>query len=178
MGKRKYELLAACQEDDWTPAPARPGSFTTVMTRKIIQLLNDSKHSAGFTISTLFHHLYHDPSLVTRPVLFELSQFDFGKIWLRPQQQITQPKCTTTLRLTLRGNWHPGDELAIHDIASGLRYLKHIREIEFNGMDSHTNKLPRTVFVIMVIIKWRKRFLKRRQIRLDQAASKNEIVQD
>jgi hypothetical protein len=175
-GRRKFELLTAASCDDWTPAPERPGSFTTVMVSEIEELLE--KQSSGFTVSTLYHKLYHSQKLQTKPLLFDMSQRDYGKLWLRPRPEDTvdhQPqKALTTLKLTL----HIADQiddLAIHDIARGLQYLKYVQRITFDELDGPDDvvlELVRSVRMATIIRNWRKAFLKRKR-RLEAEKSRD-----
>jgi hypothetical protein len=186
-GKRKFELLTAASCDDWTPGPEKPGSFTTVMVDEIEELLK--KHSLGFTMSTLYHKLYHSRKLETKPLLFDMSQRDYGKLWLRPRlmndlhqkgdpndSSHHQPqKSVATLKLTLHIA-EQIDDFAIHNIARGLQYLKYVQKITFDeldGPDSVVLELVRSVRMATIIRNWRKAFLKRKR---QAEAAKNHAV--
>ncbi|KAH0537356.1 hypothetical protein FGG08_005835 [Glutinoglossum americanum] len=172
-GKRKFELLTASSEDDWTPGPEKPGSFTTVMVNEIEELLKNQ--SSGFTISTLYHKLYHSQKLETTPFLFDMSQRDYGKLWLRPSPKSDprpkdgphrQPQeALTTLSLTLHISDQIND-LVIHEIARGLQYLKNVQKITFDELDAPDSvvlELVRSVRMATIIRNWRKAFLKRKR---------------
>ncbi|KAH0558473.1 hypothetical protein GP486_004869 [Trichoglossum hirsutum] len=179
-GTRKFELLTAASCDDWVPGPEKAGSFTTVMVNEIEELLK--KQSSGFTVSTLYHKLYHSRELKTKPLLFDMSQRDYGKLWLRPRPEDPdrQPqKDLTSLKLTL----HIADQvndLAIHDIARGLQYLKYVQKITFDELyapDDVILELVRSVRMATIIRNWRKAFLGRKR-RVAEAAKSREVPED
>ncbi|KAI9786492.1 MAG: hypothetical protein M1839_006952 [Geoglossum umbratile] len=167
LGMRKFELLTAASSDDRTLAPGKPGSFTTVMTDKIEELLDQQKHSFGFAISTLYFSLYHNNDLASKPLLFDMSQKDYGKLWLRPRLGDNQTEPTrTTLKLTLHIAKQT-DDLVIHEIARGLQYLKNVQKItldELSGPDRVVYEFVQSVRRATIIRNWRKAFLRRKRL--------------
>jgi hypothetical protein len=180
---RKFELLTAASSDDRTLAPGRPGSFTTVMTDKIEELLDKEKHSCGFAISTLYFSLYHNDKLAAKPLLFDMSQKDYGKLWLRPrmEREPAEP-ARTTLKLTLYISKQT-DDLVIHEIARGLQYLKNVQQIAFdelNGPDHVVDAFVQSVRRATIIRNWRKAFLRRKRLAAQadgsQASSEDRVT--
>jgi hypothetical protein len=136
-GRRKFELLASSME--LSPAPGKPGSFTAALIKVLKHLLSSPEHCRGFSTSILYSHLYHYPDLEKfKPLLFDQSQFDYGKIWLRPQRAPATPEMTVkpsdvALDLKIHLNLTKEDPvgLAMNELAKALQYLPHVHHIDF-----------------------------------------------
>jgi hypothetical protein len=139
-GRRKFELLASSMS--MSPSPGKPGSFTAALIKVLKHLLKEPKHRNGFSTSVLYSHLFHHPDLtVYKPLLFDQSQFDYGKIWLRPQKspadtQRLVPPSDVTLDLKIYLNLAKKDPigLAMNELAKALQYLPHVHYIEYGEL--------------------------------------------
>ena len=139
-GRRKFELLASSMA--MSPSPGKPGSFTAALIKVLAHLLNEPKHRNGFSTSLLYSHLFHHPDLVEyKPLLFDQSQFDYGKIWLRPQkspaetQRLAQPSdVTLDLKIHLSLTKKDPIGLAMNELAKALKYLPHVRYIDYGEL--------------------------------------------
>lgn len=136
-GRRKFELLASSMS--LSPSPGKPGSFTAALIRVLKSLLGEPEHKRGFSTSILYSRLYHYPSLEKyKPLLFDQSQFDYGKIWLRPQRspahhEILVKPSDVALDLKIHLNLTKDDPvgLAMNELAKALQYLPHVHHIDF-----------------------------------------------
>jgi Caspase domain len=139
-GRRKFELLASSMS--WSPSPGRPGSFTAALIKVLTHLLNEPKHKSGFSTSVLYSHLFHCPDLAEyKPLLFDQSQFDYGKIWLRPQKwpadtpRLAQPSdVTLDLKIHLSLTKQDPIGLAMNELAKALKYLPHVHYIDYGEL--------------------------------------------
>ena len=139
-GRRKFELLASSME--LSPSPGKPGSFTAALIKVLKHLLNEPKHKHGFSTSILYSRLYHDPELAMyKPLLFDQSQFDYGKIWLRPQKPATNTEAAVIpsdvvldlkIHLSLSKDGPVG--LAMNELAKALQYLPYVHHIDFSQL--------------------------------------------
>ena len=141
IGKRKFELLTSAAHDARSPAPHYPNSFTKTLTDALRSLL--AANPKGFCTSDLYREAYHtiplDPA-TTKPLLFDQSRHNFGKIWLMPQVLSDQPPKTssedeegTFLKLTFRLNKNP-DLAVMNELALNLQYLPYVDQIKFEDL--------------------------------------------
>ena len=139
-GRRKFELLASSMS--LSPSPGRQGSFTAALIEVLKNLLKEPKHQHGFSTSILYSHLYHYPDLAKyKPLLFDQSQFDYGKIWLRPQrsaanvEMLVKPS-DVVLDLKIHMSLTKEDPvgLAMNELAKALQYLPHVHHIDFEQL--------------------------------------------
>lgn len=136
-GRQKFELLASSMS--LSPSPGKPGSFTAALIKVLKQLLSSPQHSRGFSTSILYSRLYHHPDLEKyKPLLFDQSHFDYGKIWLRPQRSLANPETAlkssdVALDLKIHLNLTKEDPvgLAMNELAKALQYLPHVHHIDF-----------------------------------------------
>jgi hypothetical protein len=136
-GRRKFELLASSMS--LSPSPGKPGSFTAALIKVLKTLLSEPEHKRGFSTSILYSRLYHYPYLEKyKPLLFDQSQFDYGKIWLRPQrppanQEMLAKSSDVALDLKIHLNLTKEDPvgLAMNELAKALQYLPHVHHIDF-----------------------------------------------
>ena len=135
MGKRKFELLTSAAHNAESPAPEYEGSFTRALNKALQKLLKE--HDNGFLTSDLYNELYHSvPKHLPRPLLFDQSRHDYGKIRIRPQNFTAVVKPETQayfLNMTLRINVEPEDAI-IYELARGLSFLPHVNEVRFEKM--------------------------------------------
>lgn len=143
IGKRKFELLTSTAHNATSPAPHSAHSFTKTLTDALRSLLN--KRPKGFCTSDLYREVYHTippHPATTKPLLFDQSRHNFGKIWLMPQVLSDRPPKTTEegegedgrfLKLTFRLNKSP-DLAVMNELALNLQYLPHVDQIKFEDL--------------------------------------------
>lgn len=135
IGKRKFELLASVGADAKAPTPSTLSSFTRSLIVVMRKLLISNPQ--GFRTSDLYRELYHTTDYNTKPMLFDQSRQDYGKIWLRPQvippNTPTVGKGDTFLNLTLRLNKEPGNVM-MNELALALQYLPHVDQVRFETL--------------------------------------------
>ena len=139
-GRRKFELLASSMS--LSPSPGKPGSFTAALIKVIRKLLKEPKHKHGFSTSILYSHLFHHPELAKyKPLLFDQSQFDYGKIWLRPQssganvEMLVKPSdVVLDLKIHLSLSKEDPVGLAMNELAKALQYLPYVHHIDFSQL--------------------------------------------
>ena len=139
VGKRKFELLTSAAHDARSPAPKSEHSFTRTLTTALRTLLQ--KCPKGFHTSDLYREVYHTISphpATTKPLLFDQSRHNFGKIWLMPQLLSNQPPKAKEggggfLKLTFRLNEDP-DLAVMNELALALQYLPHVDQIKFDDL--------------------------------------------
>ena len=183
-GRQKFELLASSTE--LSPAPGKGGSFTAALIDTLKSLLGDSEHKQGFSTSTLYRRLYHHPDLQRyKPLLFDQSHFDQGKIWLRPHKSspATETPVYTSdvaidLKLHLSLTKYDKMEfvgLAMNELAMKLQYLPHVHHIDFKELyagDDDVKKfldgVTRATIVKEVIRRLKNRVKERKKQRLLQ----------
>lgn len=138
VGKRKFELLTSAAHDAWSPAPKSEHSFTRTLTTALRSLLEEKP--GGFCTTDLYREVYHTipqhPDC-TKPLLFDQSRHNLGKIWLMPQVVSDRPPKTGEegrfLKLTFRLNQDPN--LAVmNEIALNLQYLPYVDQIKFDDL--------------------------------------------
>ena len=155
VGRRKFELLASCAHDQF----CRSNNFTQQLSECMQRLLKSS--SDGFSTSELYRELYHGKSAdkvpgapyESKPMHFDESARDYGKIWLRPQR--LQPKAQTLrdrmfMNVTFALNTNP-DSGVTNEIARALRYLPHISQTRFEGLFDPRATLTRVVISVIWI---------------------------
>ena len=138
IGKRKFELLTSAAHDARCPAPKSEISFTRTLTTAFRSLLKENPK--GFSTTDLYREVYHSVPLhsaTTKPLLFDQSRHNFGKIWLMPQVLSDRPPKTEEegrfLKLTFRLNEDPN--LAVmNELALKLQYLPHVDQIKFDDL--------------------------------------------
>ena len=134
IGKQKFELFTSAGAHDRVPSPGQPGSFTSALLDVLRKLLD--ANPKGFCTSQLYRELFHfiPQEIMTKPMLFDQSRQSSGKIWLRPQESITDAKSDTKdgkfLNLNLQLNDEPND-VVMNDLALALQYLPHVVKVRF-----------------------------------------------
>ena len=164
MGRRKFELLASCAHDQ--PC-SLTNSFTKQLSECMQRLLKSSPH--GYSTSELYRELYHRQStdkiaggpFGSRPLHFDESAHDYGKIWLRPQT--LQPKARTLgnrmfMNVTFALDVYP-DRGVMNEIARAFRYLPHINQTRLEKFYDPRAELIRVVKSVI----WIQRLSKRRR---------------
>ena len=139
-GRRKFELLASSMS--LSPSPGKPGSFTAALIKVIRNLIKEPKHKHGFSTSILYSRLFHHPELAKyKPLLFDQSQFDYGKIWLRPQSSATNVEMLVKpsdvvldLKIHLSLSKEDPVGLAMNELAKALQYLPYVHHIDFSQL--------------------------------------------
>lgn len=138
IGKRKFELLTSAAHDATSPAPKSEHSFTRTLTTALRSLLKENPK--GFCTSHLYREVYHTISphpATTKPLLFDQSRHNFGKIWLMPQVLSERPPKTEEegrfLKLTFRLNENP-DLAVMNELALNLQFLPYVDQIKFDDL--------------------------------------------
>ena len=141
VGKRKFELLTSAAHDKTSPAPHTANSFTKTLTDTLRSLLE--ANPKGFCTSDLYREAYHTiPSHrdTTKPLLFDQSRHNFGKIWLMPQVLSDRAPKTSSedeegsfLKLTFRLNKTP-DLAVMNELALKFQYLPYVDQIKFEDL--------------------------------------------
>ncbi|KAL9105458.1 MAG: hypothetical protein Q9227_009367 [Pyrenula ochraceoflavens] len=190
LGRHKFELLTSSLF--LNPSPGKPGSFTTTLIEVIDELLGSEKYNAGFSTSILYRHLYHHQALTHfKPLLFDQSQFDYGKIWLRPQLAPSDHAPSTNrsefaldlkLHLTLTQHDHIGQ--AMNELAKEMRYLPHVcridvRELHAGGDDVNMflKELDRVNIVKKVIRKLKQRVAVRKRLEQMPLSEEDPLIE-
>ncbi|KAI9729939.1 MAG: hypothetical protein M1834_006136 [Cirrosporium novae-zelandiae] len=144
LGRRKFELLTSSPANMQSYSPNSDKSFTTLLIKVLESLFQNETYQHGFPTSVLYRRIYHHPDadLDIKPMLFDQSQFDYGKIWLRPQVSVAynaplnKPPVSLDLRLNI--NLTKSDEklvgLAMNELATALKYLPHVHSIDFQEL--------------------------------------------
>ena len=138
VGKRKFELLTSAAHNAWSPAPKFKHSFTSTLTTALQSLLK--QNPKGFCTTDLYREVYHaipQDSESPKPLLFDQSRHNLGKIWLMPQMVSDRPPKTEEegrfLKLTFRLNQDPN--LAVmNELALNLQYLPYVDQIKFDDL--------------------------------------------
>ena len=155
VGKRKFELLTSAAHNARSPAPKSEHSFTRTLTTALRTLLQ--KSPKGFHTSDLYREVYHTISphpATTKPLLFDQSRHNFGKIWLMPQLLSNQaPKAKEDggggyLKLTFRLNEDP-DLAVMNELALALQYLPHVDQIRFDDLYAPSEQI--TNFMNLIV---------------------------
>ena len=161
IGRRKFELLASCPEDEVCQFRGLTKQLSECMQR----LLESS--SDGFSTSELYRELYHTKSASglagapygSRPLHFDQSARDYGKIWLRPLR--LQLKAQTLrdrifMNVTFALDGYP-DDASTNEIARALRYLPNINQTRFERFFHPRATLTRIVKTVI----WIQRLLRK-----------------
>ena len=154
IGKRKFELLTSAAHDARSPAPKSEHSFTRTLTTALRSLLK--KHEKGFSTAELYREVYHTvppPQMkITKPLLFDQSRRNFGKIWLMPQKLGDPPPKTEGegrfLKLTFRLNKEP-DLAVMNELALNLQYLPFVDQIRFEDLYAPREQITKLMDTIL-----------------------------
>lgn len=195
-GKRKFELLASSLS--LAPAPGQPQSFTAALIKVLRRLLKEPEYKNGVSTSILYRELYHSEELTKfKPLLFDQSQFDYGKIWLRPRIKSStavntpMPGSDTTLDLRLHLSLTKKelmDEkrvgLTMNRLARALQYLPDVQLIDFlelNAGDAEVRMFLQasrrltTVKKVIRILKERVKDRRRRKLEMEAQDPKRPL---
>ena len=161
MGKRKFELLASTSQEDWAYAPNHEGSFTSILSDVLDNLLDSEKHRKGFPTSKLYRDVYHNAKMHIKPYLFDQSRYDYGKIWLRPLPATSEATTTAknrdiTIDLTLHLTGPPNG-LMINNLAKSLQYLPHVQEVDFarlHAPEKDVKSLRSSIKQLQYLLRW------------------------
>jgi hypothetical protein len=109
------------------------------------------KHPQGFSTADLYSRVYHEQHKARKPLLFNQSKLDFGKIWLRPCQQ----KATSSTnaadaadvadsKFTLDVRFHLTKSVTIMDlnkVAKALQWIPFVQKVDMRSMHSPEDDL-------------------------------------
>ncbi|KAH0565179.1 hypothetical protein GP486_001425 [Trichoglossum hirsutum] len=171
--RTRVELLAATAHDKLAPSPAKPGSFTPLLVKKLKALLRKKPH--GFLVSELFESFDYDDQVAIKPRWYLQSEIDYGRLVLRPQQHNRSRSTEATLHLCLRLE-EPPDARVLQDIAKNLQIIPHVRDILIGDL----NAPPETIREIMKMVRVAhlfRRWAKRTRTKL-QESSKSLALYD
>ncbi|MCJ1397565.1 hypothetical protein MMC11_000759 [Xylographa trunciseda] len=172
LGRRKYELMASAPPDKLVPSAKNNDSFTRRLCDTLEGILSQKKYIKGFPTSELYRRIYHQTSDHIKPFLFDQSDFDFGKIWLRPLAAISElapsERPHVTIDLTLRLTELP-DPAKINELARALQYLPHVDEIKFEKLHAPAEEIQE-FFYCMRKAMHIKKFIKIIRLRLERKA--------
>ena len=173
LGRRKYELMASAPPDKLVPSAKHNDSFTRRLCDTLEGILSQKKYIKGFPTSELYRRIYHQTKDHIKPFLFDQSDFDFGKIWLRPLKAPPEPETPgerhhVTIDLTLRLTEMP-DPAKINELARALQYLPHVDEIKFEKLHAPAEEIQE-FFYCMRQAMHIKKFIKIIRHRLQQKA--------
>ncbi|MCJ1315907.1 hypothetical protein MMC15_001227 [Xylographa vitiligo] len=177
LGRRKYELMASAPPDKLVPSAKHNDSFTRRLCDTLEVVLGQPKYLKGFPTSELYRRIYHQTKDDIKPFLFDQSDFDFGKIWLRPLKVLSEPvspsqKHHITIDLTLRLTELP-DPAKINELARALQYLPHVDEIKFEKLHAPAEEIQE-FFYCMRKAMHIKKFIKIIRLRLQRKALAKE----
>ena len=178
IGKRKFELLTSAAHDRTSPAPKYSDiSFTTALTKALRSLLK--QNPKGFCTGRLYREVYHDipdcrNTTTTKPLLFDQSPHNLGKIWLMPQVLSNRPlksEGERYLKLTFRLDEDPN--LAVmNELAKNLQYLPHVEQIRFEDLSAPREQISNFMKTIVQARKIKP------LIRKMQAKRKRQVLAD
>ena len=181
IGKQKFELLAAAGPHNKVPAPGQPGSFTHALQIVLRKLLHTNP--TGFCTSALYRELFYSipQDIKTKPMLFDQSRHSYGKIWLRPQEQISGKAPTIKkegryLNLTLQLNEEPND-VVMNDLALTLQYLPHVDQVRFVDLYAPRHQIDSFMRSISMAQKLRP-LVRKLQARRDMRKLQQEMAQN
>ena len=157
MGKRKFELLAATPASERARAPEHEKSFTKNLCDTIEKLLET--HPKGFTTSKLYQQVYFKQEDARKPLLFDQSAYDYGKIWLKPFRREPKPSEKTGepvayIELKLKLPEVPS-QLRMNELAKAMQYLPHVEEVEFKQMNAPRHELDQFMNGVHKVMKLR-----------------------
>lgn len=190
LGKRKYELIVSSShdgDDAYVPAPKHPDSFTRRLCDTMEEMLQSPKYSNGFSTADLYRSVYHkqhapkhDSDRVRhdiKPLLFDQSLFDYGRIWLRPHftasespSSVQKPKIT--INLTLRMVEMPNAAI-MNEVARALQYVPHTEEITFEKLHAPQAEIQE-FFYGMQRAMYIKRIMRKLRLRLEKRKREQE----
>ncbi|MCJ1438958.1 hypothetical protein MMC27_008348 [Xylographa pallens] len=178
LGRRKYELMASAPPDKLVPSAKHNDSFTRRLCDTLEAVLSQAKYLKGFPTSELYRRIYHQTKDDIKPFLFDQSDFDFGKIWLRPLKVLSEPTSPSerhhvTIDLTLRLTELP-DPAKINELARALQYLPHVDEIKFEKLHAPAEEIQE-FFYCMRKAMHIKKFIKIIRLRLQRKAQAKEL---
>ena len=178
IGKRKFELLTSAAHDRTSPAPKYSDiSFTTALTKALRSLLK--QNPKGFCTGRLYREVYHDiperrNTTTTKPLLFDQSPHNLGKIWLMPRVLGDRPlksEGERYLKLTFRLDQDPN--LAVmNELAKNLQYLPHVEQIRFEDLSAPREQISNFMKTIVQAQKIKP------LIRKMQAKRKRQVLAD
>ena len=181
IGKQKFELLTSAGAHNKVPAPGQPGSFTHALLDVLRTLL--STNPRGFCTSALYRELFHSipQDIKTKPMLFDQSRQSYGKIWLRPQEGISEKKTVIKkegrfLNLTLQLNEEPND-VVMNDLALALQYLPHVDQVRFVDLYAPRHQIESFMRSILLAQKLRP-LVRKLQVRMQLRKLKRDMAQN
>ncbi|KAK4547220.1 hypothetical protein LTR36_001442 [Oleoguttula mirabilis] len=172
IGKRKFELLSAVPPNKRAISPDKEGSFTAVMCQALRELLKE--HPDGFTTSKLYRKVYFKQDDKWKPLLFDQSPYDYGRILLKPMKRATistmdsnatksLPESPVYIDLRLQMNAMP-DQFVLSELARSLQYLPHVKHMNFEHLHApeqelkeYMRGLKRTLVLRPLVARLRKR---------------------
>lgn len=165
-GRRRFELLTSTSHNGTCLLPGKEGSFTGILINSIKRLLKD--YPDGFCTSRLYREIYHATKPPqSRPMLFDESCHDYGKIWLRPQKSQMERKPAEerfSLNLTFTIDTRP-DLATMNDLAMSLRFLPHVDRIRFEKLYSPRDRLVNFVQFVIYAQRFLRAMIRKRQVR-------------
>ena len=169
--------MASAPPDKLVPSAKHNDSFTRRLCDTLEVVLGQPKYLKGFPTSELYRRIYHQTKDDIKPFLFDQSDFDFGKIWLRPLKVLSEPvspsqKHHITIDLTLRLTELP-DPAKINELARALQYLPHVDEIKFEKLHAPAEEIQE-FFYCMRKAMHIKKFIKIIRLRLQRKALAKE----
>ena len=177
LGRRKYELMAAAPPDGFVPSAKHNDSFTRRLCDTLEKMLSEVKHSRGFPTSELYRRVYHQIRADIKPFLFDQSLFDYGKIWIRPQEVLPQPvlraKKLVTIDLTLRMTDMPS-AAQINELARSLQYIPHVDEIKIGDMHAPAEEIQEFFFGMKRAM-YIKKIMRRLRERIDKKNREHNV---
>lgn len=150
IGRRRFELFTATPPHMKARAPSMKETFTANLTKSLMKLLNENPQ--GFSTSQLYKEVYFQQELKRKPLLFDQSSKDYGKIWLRPFPRVEddltsnsatkktekQPKIFIDLRLEMESM---PDQLTMNELARAMQYLPHVKLLRFEHLHAPEEEL-------------------------------------
>ncbi|KAF2107042.1 hypothetical protein BDV96DRAFT_654133 [Lophiotrema nucula] len=142
FGGRKCELLCSIAEKDWARAPSLDGSFTQILTSTLAKMIGESPR--GFSTSDLYRQVYRQQHQARKPLLFNQSNFDFGKIWLRPCEDKEKTDTATDSSYTIDVRFHLTKSATMMDlnrVAKALQWIPYVQKVDMLNMHSPADDL-------------------------------------
>jgi hypothetical protein len=175
---RKCQFLCSISENKWARAPGYEGSFTRVLITALLELINE--RDDGFSTSDLYRKIYFKQHEVYKPLLFDQSLRDFGKIWLRPLHRARESapqkqsgalpgpavdsKYSIDIRLQLASSLNM---VEFNHVAKALQYIPHVSRIDFLKMRSPQDDLREFMRAVW-LAKHVRPILQRRRVQREQ----------